>query len=419
MSDAIKVEGLGKKYVLGGQTPPSDLREAVSRGVSRLPHLLRRGPRRERPDPFWALRDVSFEIERGQVVGVIGANGAGKSTLLKILSRITDPTEGRALVHGRVGSLLEVGTGFHPELNGRENIYLNGAILGMRRQDIDRRMDEIVAFAEVERFLTTAVKHYSDGMYLRLAFAVAAHLEPDILLVDEVLAVGDARFQRKCLGKMNDIAERSGRTVLVVSHNMGAIQRLCDRSLLLEGGRLVDSGPTRQIVAQYLHEESESAGPRSWIDVSAAARRGTGQVQFLGARYTSGNEMTGFRPHPDGPLEFDLRLQADEPTVVPSFGVVLSDRNGTKLVNADILTRGMSLPLPAGESVVRLRIERLHLHAGVYSVALWAGDVVGVGYDLVEPAFDLDVVEFEAEGFGVTPGAEFGPVTCELELEVL
>ena len=419
MGVAIQVDGLGKRYALGGPTPPTDLREAFTRGLSRVPRLLGRVPREPAPDPFWALQDVSFEIEQGQVVGIVGANGAGKSTLLKILSRITEPTTGRAVVHGRVGSLLEVGTGFHPELNGRENIYLNGAILGMRRQDIDRRMDEIVAFAEVERFLGTAVKHYSDGMYLRLAFAVAAHLEPDILLVDEVLAVGDARFQRKCLGKMSDIAERSGRTVLVVSHNMGAIQRLCDRSLLMDGGRLVDAGPTRQIVAQYLHEESESASPHGWVDVSTAGRRGTGQVQFVAARYTSGNALTGFQPYPDGPLEFELRLHADEPGVVPSFGVVLSDRNGTKLVNADILTEGLDLHVEAGENLVRLTIDRLHLHAGVYSVALWAGDVVGVGYDLVEPAFDLDVVEFESEGFGVTPGTEFGPVTCRLRMEVL
>jgi len=419
MSTAISVEGLGKRYTLGGPKPPGDVREAFSRAVHRVPRLLKRDSRRVATDPFWALRDVSFEIEQGQVVGLVGPNGAGKSTLLKILSRITEPTEGRAVVHGRVGSLLEVGTGFHPELTGRENIYLNGAILGMRRQEIDRRMDEIVAFAEVERFLTTAVKHYSDGMYLRLAFAVAAHLEPDILLVDEVLAVGDARFQRKCLGKMSDIAERGGRTVLVVSHNMGAIQRLCDRSLWVDGGRLIDSGPTRQIVAKYLHNESDSSGPQSWIDVSAASRRGTGQVQFLGARYTSGNELTGFRPYPDGPLEFELKLVADEPTTVPTFGVVLSDHNGTKLVNADILSWGLDLRVAAGETVVRLTIDQLHLHAGEYSVALWAGGVGGVGFDLVEPAFDIDVVEFESEGFGATQGAEYGPVTCRLKVETL
>lgn len=419
MATVIEVEGLSKKYALGGPTAPTDIREAFSRAVQRVPRLFKREAKRAIPPPFWALKDVSFEIGQGQVVGVVGANGAGKSTLLKILSRITEPTEGRAVVHGRVGSLLEVGTGFHPELSGRENIYLNGAILGMPRQEIDRRMDEIVAFAEVDRFLTTAVKHYSDGMYLRLAFAVAAHLEPDILLVDEVLAVGDARFQRKCLGKMSDIAERGGRTVLVVSHNMGAIQRLCDRSLLIDGGRLLDAGPTRQIVAKYLHQESENSGPNSWIDVSAAGRQGTGQMRFLGARYTSGNAMTGFRPYPDGPLEFELKLWADRPGMVPSFGVVLSDRNGTKLVNADILTCGLDLRVAAGENVVRVTIDRLHLHSGVYSATLFAGDVIGVGYDVVESAFDLDVIEFESEGFGVTPGAEFGPVTCQLRLDVL
>lgn len=419
MATAIEVEGLSKKYALGGPTSPTDTREALSRAVQRLPRIFKRDARRVIPTPFWALKDVSFEIEQGQVVGVVGANGAGKSTLLKILSRITEPTEGQAVVYGRVGSLLEVGTGFHPELTGRENIYLNGAILGMPRQEIDRRMDEIVAFAEVDRFLTTAVKHYSDGMYLRLAFAVAAHLEPDILLVDEVLAVGDARFQRKCLGKMSDIAERGGRTVLVVSHNMGAIQRLCDRSLLIDGGRLVDAGPTRQIVAKYLHEESEGSGPNSWIDVAAAPRQGTGQMRFLGARYTSHNEMTGFRPYPDGPLEFELKLRADRPGVVPSFGVLLSDRNGTKLVNADILTCGLDLRVAAGENVVRVTIDGLHLHSGVYSATLFAGDVIGVGYDLVESAFDVEVIEFESAGFGVTPGAEFGPVTCQLRLDVL
>jgi lipopolysaccharide transport system ATP-binding protein len=200
---------------------------------------------------------------------------------------------------------------------------------------------------------------------------------------------------------------------------MGAIQRLCDRSLLIDGGRLVEDGPTRQIVAKYLQEESVSSGPNSWINVSAAARRGTGQLRFVGARYTSGNELTGFRPYPDGPLEFELKVRADQPGVVPSFGVVLSDRNGTKLVNADILTLGRELHVAAGENVVRVTIDRLHLHAGVYSVTLFAGDVIGVGYDLVEPAFDLDVIEFESEGFGVTPGAEFGPVTCQLRLDVL
>jgi lipopolysaccharide transport system ATP-binding protein len=202
-------------------------------------------------DVFWALKDVSFDVRQGEVVGIIGRNGAGKSTLLKILSRITEPTNGEADVYGRVGSLLEVGTGFHPELSGRENIYLNGAILGMKRREIDGRFDEIVEFAEIERFIDTAVKHYSSGMYLRLAFAVAAHLEPEILVVDEVLAVGDAAFQRKCLGKMKDVA-RGNRTVLFVSHNMAAIENLCERTILIEGGTIAADGPSREVIERYI-----------------------------------------------------------------------------------------------------------------------------------------------------------------------
>src|SRR5256712_2800247 len=235
MSDiAIRVESLRKLYRIGARqeryyTLRDTLTEAVTRPFQKLSSFLSRngaGSRTPEASSIWALKDVSFEVKRGEVVGIIGRNGAGKSTLLKILSRITEPTKGRARIHGRVGVLLEVGTGFHPELTGRENIYLNGAILGMKKAEIDRKFDEIVAFAEVEQFIDTAVKHYSSGMYVRLAFAVAAHLEPEILLVDEVLAVGDAAFQKKCLGKIGDVA-RHGRTVLFVSHNLGAINRLC------------------------------------------------------------------------------------------------------------------------------------------------------------------------------------------------
>jgi lipopolysaccharide transport system ATP-binding protein len=242
---AIRVENLSKLYRIGAAQERHDtLRDALAA-------RLRRNEREAEPNTIWALKDVSFEVKRGEVVGVIGRNGAGKSTLLKLLSRITEPTSGRAEIHGRVGSLLEVGTGFHPELTGRENIYLNGVILGMKRVEISARFDEIVAFAELEKFLDTPVKRYSSGMYVRLAFAVAAHLEPEILLVDEVLAVGDAEFQRKCLGKMGDVA-KEGRTVLFVSHNMAAIQRLCEKSLLLRCGELVASGPSHQVTGSFL-----------------------------------------------------------------------------------------------------------------------------------------------------------------------
>src|SRR3989454_11707731 len=255
MSDvAILVEGLGKQYPIGDRKPYKTIRESITNTVLGPLRRLRTRLSAEVPadgeQAFWALKDVSFQVNRGEVIGVIGRNGAGKSTLLKILSRITEPTEGSVEIVGRVGSLLEVGTGFHPELTGRENVYLNGAILGMKRSEIDRRFDEIVAFSEIERFLETPVKHYSSGMYTRLAFAVAAHLEPEILMVDEVLAVGDAAFQKKCLGKMGDVA-KAGRTVLFVSHNMGAIQSLCGHVIWLDAGQVVGEGDSRAVAAKY------------------------------------------------------------------------------------------------------------------------------------------------------------------------
>jgi len=251
MSDiAIRVDGLGKQYRLGAQRERYyTLADQIKKWTS-LRRLLRRSKREEKRPTFWALKDVSFEVKRGEVVGIIGRNGAGKSTLLKILSQITEPTEGLVDLYGRVGSLLEVGTGFHPELTGRENIFLNGAILGMRRAEIIRKFDEIVAFAEVEKFIDTPVKHYSSGMYMRLAFAVAAHLDPEILVVDEVLAVGDAQFQKKCLGKMGEVA-RGGRTVLFVSHNMAAVQTLCTSAIRLQAGRLIGYGDAATQIQHY------------------------------------------------------------------------------------------------------------------------------------------------------------------------
>ncbi len=260
MNDAIRVDDLGKRYRIGGL--PSGyrtLRDALASSVRRL-------SRRESPpstDTIWALRHINFNVERGQVLGIVGRNGAGKSTLLKLLSRVTDPTEGKAEIYGRVGSLLEVGTGFHPELTGRENIYLNGAILGMKRAEIERKFDEIVDFAEVRKFIDTPVKRYSSGMYLRLAFGVAAHLEPEILVVDEVLAVGDAEFQRKCLGKMSDVAHE-GRTVLFVSHNMSAILRLTEETIVLDKGQIVMRGPTPEAVDFYMTSEMARSGERRW-----------------------------------------------------------------------------------------------------------------------------------------------------------
>jgi lipopolysaccharide transport system ATP-binding protein len=267
---AIRVEDLGKQYRIGlAPARYRTLRDSLVSAAAAPARLLRRAGRpasRSNDGSFgciWALRDLTFDVHKGQVLGIIGRNGAGKSTLLKILSRVTDPTTGYAEIYGRVGSLLEVGTGFHPELTGRENIYLNGAILGMKRNEIDRKFDEIVAFSEVDQFIDTPVKRYSSGMYLRLAFAVAAHLEPEILVVDEVLAVGDAEFQRKCLGKMSDVAN-TGRTVLFVSHNMSAILRLTEEAILLDRGRLVLRAPTDQVVDHYMAAGFARTGERRW-----------------------------------------------------------------------------------------------------------------------------------------------------------
>ena len=255
----IQAKGIGKRYRIGGQQRYKALRDTLT-DLATLPFKIFRPhsrPFADNPD-FWALKDVNFEVRRGEVVGIIGRNGAGKSTLLKILSRITEPTEGRIELRGRVGSLLEVGTGFHPELTGRENIYLNGAILGMKRAEIRHKFDEIVEFSEISKFLDTPVKHYSSGMYMRLAFSVAAHLEPEILLVDEVLAVGDAEFQKKCLNKMGEVAHE-GRTVLFVSHNMSAIQRLCSHGILLNQGQIEFNGPAHEAVSRYLHQADDGS----------------------------------------------------------------------------------------------------------------------------------------------------------------
>ena len=268
--NAIEVRGISKQYRLGAASGDRQYSYKSLRDVlAAIPARLFGRNRTNKPRTFWALKDISFDVAEGEVVGLIGRNGAGKSTFLKVLSRVTDPTEGRILLRGRIGSLLEVGTGFHPELTGRENIFLNGAILGMRRAEIARQFDEIVAFAEVEKFIDTAVKHYSSGMYLRLAFAVAAHLEPEILLVDEVLAVGDAAFQKKCLGKMGDVAKQ-GRTVIFVSHNMTALRALCTRAVWLNEGKTMEDGPAETVVNHYLQK---NAAPQSGI---ALGRPGNG-----------------------------------------------------------------------------------------------------------------------------------------------
>jgi lipopolysaccharide transport system ATP-binding protein len=291
---AIRVDNLSKQYRIGGpqasyQTLRESLVAAAQAPFRRLSSIVHRPSSADAPDTIWALKDVSFEVKRGEVLGIIGRNGAGKSTLLKILSRITMPTEGTVDLYGRVGSLLEVGTGFHPELTGRENVYLNGAILGMKRAEIDRKFDEIVAFAEIEKFLDTPIKHYSSGMYVRLAFAVAAHLDPEILLVDEVLAVGDAAFQKKCLGKMGEVAGE-GRTVLFVSHNMTAVTQLCPSAILIGDGRIVCCGSASHVVAKYLSRDDANRGERVWENFQHAP--GNERIRLRSVRIISDERIS-------------------------------------------------------------------------------------------------------------------------------
>ena len=421
MSDlAIKVHNLGKKYMIGGPQKRFDrigdqLVDLVTTPARRLGNLLRGKPSgaAELEEPFWALEDINLEIHHGDVVGIIGHNGAGKSTLLKILSRITEPTKGYAEVYGRISSLLEVGTGFHPELTGRENIFLNGAILGMRRNEIQSKFDSIVDFAEIEKFIDTPVKHYSSGMYVRLAFSVAAHLEPEILLVDEVLAVGDIAFQRKCLGKMDSVS-RQGRTVIFVSHNMNAIQRLCPETILIERGKLRAFGKTDDVIEQYLSSSSsEASAPNQWLSLSHCNREGSAKVQFTAVKYTSSNPKVANYPYSGGPLQFAVQMQSDTVREVNSIAVTLYDRYGTKLVNADTLSMGKPISLKEGINQLDIQISSLHLNPGLYMLGLWAADPPGEVYDHITSALPIEVIE--NEGKRIRVGSD-GLVPCEFSL---
>jgi lipopolysaccharide transport system ATP-binding protein len=421
--DVIHVENLGKKYIIdhrsnGGYTT---LRDRIT-DTAKFFHdsLLFKKTAIPSREEFWALKEVSFEVKQGDRVGIIGRNGAGKSTLLKLLSRITEPTTGEIGIKGRVASLLEVGTGFHPELTGRENIYLNGAVLGMSKIEIKQKFDEIVAFAEVEKFLDTPVKRYSSGMYVRLAFAVAAHLEPEILIVDEVLAVGDSEFQKKCLGKMQDVSQQQGRTVLFVSHNMDAIQRLCSQCVLLERGKLVAQGDTTSIVAKYLSNHSSKASPKDWIDVSQASRMGTGEARFLAVQYSSLNPESGFQPYSNGPLELQLAIESVSTRTIGSLAVTLYTQSGTKLVNADIASLDRVITLQKGYNVVKLRIDKLFLNPNVYVLGLWMANISdskgSQALDYIEYAFDIEVVNLTSQRFGMQETPDDGAVTCQFKV---
>ncbi len=410
---AILIEGLGKQYRIGHARGPRTLREDLV-DLARAPFRRPAAPAADEAT-VWALRGVSLQVARGEVVGIIGGNGAGKSTLLKILSRIVAPTEGWARIEGRVGSLLEAGTGFHSELTGRENVYMSGAILGMRKAEIDRKFDEIVGFADIGPFLDTPVKRYSSGMQVRLAFAVAAHLEPEVLIVDEVLAVGDAEFQKKCLGRMRDVSRGDGRTVLFVSHNMDAVQRLCGRAVLLEHGRLVAEGETAGVVAQYLARAEGASAAGAWIDLSSVDRSGSGAARVSRVRYWSDPGAAGGRPHPDGPLTVSLAVEASAPCTVASLAVTLYDLRGTKLVNADTIALGRTLRLDPGEHEITVRIPELHLNPGVYVMGFWLAGPFAAVLDYVPAGFELEVVALQAPGLGRRP-ADDGVVTCGLEI---
>ncbi len=378
---AVRIEGLGKAYRISHRAAPY---RTLQQDLLGMPRRLLSALRPESAETVWVLKDVSHEVRRGEVLGIIGRNGAGKSTLLKILSRVTEPSAGRAEIFGRVGSLLEVGTGFHPELTGRENIFLSGAVLGMKRAEIERRFDEIVAFADVEKFLDTPAKHFSSGMYMRLAFAVAAHLEPEILLLDEVLAVGDAEFQRKCLGVMDGIA-RSGRTILFVSHNLAVVENLCTRSILLDRGRVLFDGPSREVVARYLALAPEDPGALSArLDRFGDGRLRLTRLEMIGP---GGIVRTGAE------ARFRLHYRAlSAPLRNVSFAISINSPAGGYLLLFSTDQTNDNRKLVEEDGVVELTIPFLPLAAGSYGINVFAA-VNGIVADNVAGAATLQVDE--------------------------
>ena len=419
MSDiAIRVENLSKRYRIGlAQERPDTLRDLLISGVNKIRNRFVRGDqgRHDSQSHIWALRDVSFTVERGQVLGIIGRNGAGKSTLLKVLSRVTDPTEGFGEIHGRVGSLLEVGTGFHPELSGRENIFLNGAILGMRREEIERKFDEIVSFSEVERFIDTPVKRYSSGMYLRLAFAVAAHLEPEILVVDEVLAVGDAEFQRKCLGKMNDVAQE-GRTVLFVSHNMSAVLRLTQEAILLDEGRIVMRGPTPEAVDHYLNMGLTKQGERVWSSAEVTNSEVPFQPIALKVRNPMGQVVDTVQSVEGFSIEMEYQLS--DPISGLRVGLYMMTTRGeyvfTSFDTDDPTLFETHVQRPAGHYVSRCQIPPHLMNEGRYVLGVNASAYRIRRYFQDDKALTFNVDATGAPGMH-WPEKRLGPVRPKLD----
>jgi len=382
-SEVIAVQGLGKRYSLGATS--SDLLSE------------RFGRRKTKGEEFWALRGVDLSVSQGEVVGLVGRNGAGKSTLLKLLSRITPPTEGRIELHGRVGTLLEVGTGFHPELTGRENIALSGTILGMRRTEVARRYDEIVEFSGVERFLDTPVKRYSSGMYVRLAFAVAAHLDTDILLVDEVLAVGDAEFQRKCFGKMDDVA-RTGRTVVFVSHQLSAVTRLCSRCYWIEGGRVAAEGPTREVVGRYLHEAGARQEGGEAIIGAGVPRSTTGAATLRRVTLLDDEERVIDKVTLGQPFTVAMTFDVAEAVHDGVLELGLSTADGARVVTVQNVDGDRPLlDLQPGSHEVRARIE-VTLLPGEFNIDVGLHRLIGLTLDHVERTLTFTALNVAASG---------------------
>jgi lipopolysaccharide transport system ATP-binding protein len=401
MSDiAISVENLSKQYRIGAKQERQDtLRDWL---VSRF----RRRSHNAQDELIWALKDVSFEVKKGEVLGIIGRNGAGKSTLLKILSRITEPTKGRAVINGRVGSLLEVGTGFHRELTGRENIFLSGTILGMKRSEIDQRFDEIVEFSGVEKFIDTPIKRYSSGMMVRLGFAVAAYLEPEILLVDEVLAVGDAEFQRKCLGKIEAVANE-GRTILFVSHNMVAMQNIAERVVWLDSGIIEDNGASERIIRAYLSSGYAISGNGITHLTQLPGKHPLKSQILKTLEIESGGRKTDRIAMGD---EISFRITYDSPTTVqfPRVGVVIESDTGTSIVAFGTATSGADIKKLEGNGVISCNVSDLPLNAGTYYVKLVLGQINGPILEEYNRAARITIDQFDTLRSGKVPGAKWG-----------
>lgn len=430
---AVKVEHLSKRYRIGLKEEMHDSIGSAMLSFFKSPlknyRKYRSLYRFDDMDPnsefdsavnsdsiLWALRDVSFEVNRGEVLGIIGNNGAGKSTLLKILSRITDPTSGRATIHGKVSSLLEVGTGFHPELTGRENIYLNGTVLGMRKSEVEARFDQIVDFSGVKKFLDTPVKRYSSGMKVRLAFAIPAHMEPEILIIDEVLAVGDAEFQKKCLAKMQDFT-KGGRTILFVSHNMGAVIDLCPRSLLLQDGTVVSDGPSKDIVEEYLSKLFSPVDNQNLGSVSD--RRGDGRLRFVAANLHSKNGKCTRVPISGRPIDIILDFFSNEDFSDVQFVLTVFNQRGVAVTNCHVKTMNRNFQIAKGSGRIICRINKLPLPLGNYKIAIAAHDGLGNELDGLSTACIFDVETSNFFGARYVPPMRYSTVLVDHTWELV